>query len=213
MILEECAKFITGQFQTYFPELYQLTHGNLIQFYKDSIAESQEAIQLYKQKLYEDTALWLQSPTPDLQDKLFYLHNCIRREEEMQHYYPLELNQLQKQFHLIKELQQSVDLITEVLSYKDSEREEFIRDIVYRIEIDTPSLYIQFRDPFKGKAVIVHVGVSWSHKAWDEGAFYGRHSTDKQTMETQRSMAYEFAKKYGCMITCEYEDAGVSARK
>ncbi|MEK4206436.1 recombinase family protein [Paenibacillus sp. FSL R10-2788] len=160
MILEECAKFITGQFQTYFPELYQLTHGNLIQFYKDSIAESQEAIQLYKQKLYEDTALWLQSPTPDLQDKLFYLHNCIRREEEMQHYYPLELNQLQKQFHLIKELQQSVDLITEVLSYKDSEREEFIRDIVYRIEIDTPSLYIQFRDPFKGKAVIVHVGVS-----------------------------------------------------
>ncbi|WP_156114757.1 recombinase family protein [Paenibacillus sp. FSL R5-0345] len=45
------------------------------------------------------------------------------------------------------------------------------------------------------------------------GAFYGRHSTDKQTMETQRSMAYEFAKKYGCTITCEYEDAGVSARK
>lgn len=45
------------------------------------------------------------------------------------------------------------------------------------------------------------------------GAFYGRHSTDKQTMETQRSMAYEFAKKYGCTITREYEDAGVSARK
>lgn len=45
------------------------------------------------------------------------------------------------------------------------------------------------------------------------GAFYGRHSTDKQTMDTQRSMAYEFAKKYGCTITCEYEDAGVSARK
>lgn len=32
-------------------------------------------------------------------------------------------------------------------------------------------------------------------------------------METQRSMANEFAKKYGCTITCEYEDAGVSARK
>ncbi|GIP43202.1 serine recombinase [Paenibacillus sp. J45TS6] len=45
------------------------------------------------------------------------------------------------------------------------------------------------------------------------GAFYGRHSTDKQTMETQRTMAYEFAKKYGCTIVCEYEDAGVSARK
>lgn len=159
-ILEECAKFVTAQFQTYFPELYQLTHGNLIQFYQDSITESKKAIQLYKQNLFEDTASWLQSPTPELQDKLFYLHNCIRREEEMQHYYPLELDQLQKQFHLIKELQQSDDLITEVLSYSDCEREEFIRDIVYRIEIDAPSLCIQFRDPFKGKAVILHVGVS-----------------------------------------------------
>ncbi len=32
-------------------------------------------------------------------------------------------------------------------------------------------------------------------------------------MDTQRSMAYEFAKKYECTITCEYVDAGVSARK
>ncbi|WP_165279852.1 recombinase family protein [Paenibacillus protaetiae] len=46
-----------------------------------------------------------------------------------------------------------------------------------------------------------------------KGAFYGRHSTDKQTMSAQRSMAYEFAKKYDCTIVCEYEDAGVSARK
>ncbi|ACT03369.1 Resolvase domain protein [Paenibacillus sp. JDR-2] len=46
-----------------------------------------------------------------------------------------------------------------------------------------------------------------------KGAFYGRHSTDKQTMTAQRSMAYEFAKKYACTIVGEYEDAGVSARK
>lgn len=160
MILEECAKFLTGQFQTYFPELYQLVHGNLIQFYQDSITESKKEIQLYKQRLYEETSIWLQSPTPDLQEMLLYLHNCIRREEELQHYYPEKLHELQKQFHLIKELQQSVDLITEVLSYRDSERKTFIRDIVYRIEIDTPSLRIQFRDPFKGKAVIVHDSIS-----------------------------------------------------
>lgn len=160
MILEECAKFITEQFQTYFPELYQLTHGDLIQFYKNSIAESKKENQKFKQRLYEDTATWLQSPTPDLQAMLLYLHNCIRREEELQHYYPLKLEELQKQFHLIKELQQSVDLTTEILSYNNSKREEFIRDIVYRIEIDYPSLRIQFRDPFKGKVVNINVGVS-----------------------------------------------------
>ena len=114
MILEECAKFVTMQFQTYFPELYQLTHGDLIQFYQDSINESIKEIQLYKQRLYENTATWLQSPTPDLQEMLLQLHNCIRREEELQHYYPLKLDELQKQFHLIKELQQSVDLIIEL---------------------------------------------------------------------------------------------------
>lgn len=32
-------------------------------------------------------------------------------------------------------------------------------------------------------------------------------------MSAQRSMANEFAKKYDCEIVCEYEDAGVSARK
>lgn len=159
-ILEECAKFVTAQFQTYFLELYELTHGDLIQFYQDSIAESKKEIQLYKQRLYEETAKWLQTPTPDLQEMLLYLHNCIRREEELQHYYPEKLAELRKQFHLIKELQHSVDLITEVLSYRDSERKTFIRDIVNRIEINTPSLRIQFRDPFKGKAVIVHDGIS-----------------------------------------------------
>lgn len=46
-----------------------------------------------------------------------------------------------------------------------------------------------------------------------KGAFYGRHSTDKQSMETQLSMAYDFAMKYGCTVTCEYLDAAVSARK
>lgn len=45
------------------------------------------------------------------------------------------------------------------------------------------------------------------------GVFYGRHSTDKQTMDAQRSMAYEFAKKYECSIENEYLDAAVSARK
>lgn len=160
IILKECARFVTGQFQTYFPELYQLTHGDLIQFYKDSIAESKKEIQKFKQRLYEETSTWLQSPSPDLQAMLIYLHNCIRREEELQHYYPLKLDELQKQFHLIKELQQSVDLTTEILSYNKSERKEFIRDIVFRIEIDYPSLRIQFRDPFKGKAVIADVSIS-----------------------------------------------------
>ncbi|WP_256760896.1 recombinase family protein [Cohnella sp. WQ 127256] len=160
IILEECAQFLTEQFQTYFPIVYQLTHGNMIQFYQNSIAESQEAIKLYKQKLYEDTAIWLQSPSSNLQDELFYLLNCIHREELLQKHYPVELGKLQEQFHLMKRLQQSVDLITEVLSYNNRERELFIRDIVHRIELDTPSICIQFRDPFKGKSVIRHVAVS-----------------------------------------------------
>ncbi|EBK2060070.1 recombinase family protein, partial [Salmonella enterica subsp. enterica serovar Typhi] len=46
-----------------------------------------------------------------------------------------------------------------------------------------------------------------------KGAFYGRHSTDRQNMETQKVMAYDFAKKYGCTVVCEYLDAAVSARK
>lgn len=46
-----------------------------------------------------------------------------------------------------------------------------------------------------------------------KAAFYGRHSTDKQTMDTQRAMAFELAKKYSCEIVKEYGDPGVSARK
>jgi site-specific DNA recombinase len=46
-----------------------------------------------------------------------------------------------------------------------------------------------------------------------KGAFYGRHSTDKQSMKTQQAMAHDFANKYGCTVVCEYLDAAVSARK
>ncbi|MCJ8013379.1 recombinase family protein [Paenibacillus sp. KQZ6P-2] len=46
-----------------------------------------------------------------------------------------------------------------------------------------------------------------------KGAFYGRHSTAKQNMETQQSMAHDFAEKYGCTIAYEYLDPSVSARK
>jgi site-specific DNA recombinase len=46
-----------------------------------------------------------------------------------------------------------------------------------------------------------------------KGVFYGRHSTDKQTMDTQRDMAKNFIKLYECEFAGEYLDAGVSARK
>lgn len=46
-----------------------------------------------------------------------------------------------------------------------------------------------------------------------KGTFYGRHSTDKQTMRAPRTIANEFAKKYNCEIVFEYEDSGVSRRK
>ncbi|GIP43203.1 putative integrase; bacteriophage 370.1 [Paenibacillus sp. J45TS6] len=154
MILEECAKFVTVQFQTYFPELYQLTHGNLIKFYQSSISESQEALQLYKQKLYEDTSLWLQSPTANLQTELVHLINCIHREELLQQHYPVELKNLKNQFKLMERLQDSLDLVAEVNSYSESERATFIRDIVHRIELNSPTLCIKFRYPFKGKAVV-----------------------------------------------------------
>ncbi|WP_162551131.1 recombinase family protein [Paenibacillus tepidiphilus] len=45
------------------------------------------------------------------------------------------------------------------------------------------------------------------------GAFYGRHSTDKQTMDAQRSMALDIIQKYECEFVGEYLDTGVSARK
>lgn len=46
-----------------------------------------------------------------------------------------------------------------------------------------------------------------------KGVFYGRHSTDKQNMDTQLRSAYDFAEKYGCEIIDEYLDEGVSSRK
>ncbi|WP_126296360.1 recombinase family protein [Lysinibacillus telephonicus] len=46
-----------------------------------------------------------------------------------------------------------------------------------------------------------------------KGVFYGRHSTDKQNMDTQLRSAYDFAEKYECEIIDEYLDEGVSSRK
>ncbi|OEF97776.1 recombinase family protein [Desulfuribacillus alkaliarsenatis] len=46
-----------------------------------------------------------------------------------------------------------------------------------------------------------------------KGIFYGRHSTDKQQMDSQRQSVYELAKKYKCSIIEEYLDPGVSASK
>jgi site-specific DNA recombinase len=46
-----------------------------------------------------------------------------------------------------------------------------------------------------------------------KAAFYGRHSTDKQNMDTQLRSAYDFAEKYKCEIIEEYLDEGVSSRK
>lgn len=46
-----------------------------------------------------------------------------------------------------------------------------------------------------------------------KGAFYGRYSTDKQKMETQRQSAYDLAKELECEIINHYEDHGVSSRK
>ncbi|OEF99154.1 hypothetical protein BHF71_09985 [Vulcanibacillus modesticaldus] len=45
------------------------------------------------------------------------------------------------------------------------------------------------------------------------GAFYGRHSTDKQTMAAQLSSAKGLIEKYQCVLVGEYLDEGVSARK
>ena len=52
---------------------------------------------------------------------------------------------------------------------------------------------------------IIHPGM--------KGVFYGRHSTDKQNMDTQLRSAYDFAEKYECEIIDEYLDEGVSSRK
>jgi site-specific DNA recombinase len=46
-----------------------------------------------------------------------------------------------------------------------------------------------------------------------KGAFYGRHSTDKQNLDSQLSSAYDFAEKYECEIVGDYFDEGISSRK
>lgn len=159
-LLEESARFITQLFQTYFPEVYTITHGDLIKFYKQSLTESKEAIEIYKQELYEYTSLWLQEPSLELKNSLLHLHNRIEIEELIQEHYPIKLAELQHQYELMKRLQHSVDLVTEVLSYDTKEQESFIRDVIHSVNLHAPSLSIQFRDPFQGKAVVVHVAIS-----------------------------------------------------
>ncbi|OEH92571.1 recombinase family protein [Bacillus solimangrovi] len=46
-----------------------------------------------------------------------------------------------------------------------------------------------------------------------KAVFYGRHSTDKQEMMMQRNSVENLVQKYGCKITNEYLDSGVSATK
>ncbi|KAA1186172.1 recombinase family protein [Paenibacillus sp. B2(2019)] len=46
-----------------------------------------------------------------------------------------------------------------------------------------------------------------------KGAFYGRHSTEEQTIDTQLHWANELAKEFGCEIIKEFVDIGVSAVK
>ncbi|MFD1738348.1 recombinase family protein [Bacillus salitolerans] len=46
-----------------------------------------------------------------------------------------------------------------------------------------------------------------------KGAFYGRHSTDKQEMLMQQNSVYNLVDKYQCKIVKEYLDSAVSATK
>ncbi|MGG0657260.1 recombinase family protein [Rummeliibacillus pycnus] len=46
-----------------------------------------------------------------------------------------------------------------------------------------------------------------------QAAFYGRHSTDEQNVETQRFICHEFAEKYGITIIDDYVDENKSAFK
>lgn len=45
-----------------------------------------------------------------------------------------------------------------------------------------------------------------------KAVFYGRHSTDKQNMDTQLRSAYDLAEKYGIEIVEEYLDVAISSR-
>lgn len=46
-----------------------------------------------------------------------------------------------------------------------------------------------------------------------KGVFYGRHSTDKQDILTQKSSVYKLAEEYRVEIVAEYIDEAVSATK
>lgn len=46
-----------------------------------------------------------------------------------------------------------------------------------------------------------------------KGVFYGRHSTDRQNMDSQLNSASQLVKKYGCFIIKPYLDPGISAAK
>jgi site-specific DNA recombinase len=46
-----------------------------------------------------------------------------------------------------------------------------------------------------------------------KGVFYGRHSTDKQDILTQKSSVYKLAEEYRVEIVTEYIDEAVSATK
>lgn len=159
-ILEESAKYISLQFQTHFSEVYKLTHGNMIQYYKNSISESENALRMFKQKLVENTSLWLKDPAEELQNELIYLLNCIHRAELLLKRYPDDLIHLEQQFQLMNRLQNSVDLFSEISSYSPEDKEQLIRDLVGRIVLNASSLSIELKDPFVGKAVIGHITAS-----------------------------------------------------
>lgn len=157
-ILEESANFIKQQFQNNFLEVYNLVHGDLIKFYENSIRESVEALEDFKLTLHNYTLSWLQNSTAELEQDLLYLYNQIKREELLQHHYPRKLAGLERQYHLMNTLHDSVDLVTEVLHYDAEKRKSLIHDVIQRIILDAPSLKIQFREPFNG--VLGHASIS-----------------------------------------------------
>lgn len=46
-----------------------------------------------------------------------------------------------------------------------------------------------------------------------KGVFYGRHSTDKQDMESQEKACEAFVKEHELILIGKYKDSAVSARK
>ncbi|QAY65032.1 recombinase family protein [Paenibacillus protaetiae] len=149
-ILMECAKFISQQFKTHFLEVYNLVHGDLIKFYEKSFRESISAMADFKLTLHNYTLSWLQHSNEELEQDLLYLYNQIEREELLQQHYPKKLAGLERQYQLMQTLHDSVDLATEVLQYDAEKRKSFIQDVISRIVLNSPTLRIQFREPFNG---------------------------------------------------------------